>query len=89
MERALLLTNKEELLLSGGVAQSKRLGEMVNLMAKPHNVKVFIAPAELNADNGAMIALVAEKMINCGMKFSIDDCNINQKYRIDTAKIGW
>lgn len=88
-ERALLLTKKKELLLSGGVAQSKRLGEMMRLMAKQHKVAVYIAPNELNADNGAMIALVGEKMLKHGMKFDVKDCDINQKYRIDTAKVAW
>ncbi len=88
-ERALLLTKKREILLSGGVAQSKRLGEMMRLMAEPHAAKVFVAPNELNADNGAMIALVAEKMLQSGMKYSTKDCNTKQKYRIDTAEIRW
>lgn len=88
-ERALLLTKKKEILLSGGVAQSKRLSEMMRLMALPHNVYVHAAPNELNADNGAMIALVAEKMIKSGIKHSIDACDINQKYRIDSVKVAW
>lgn len=88
-ERALLLTKKKEILLSGGVAQSKRLGEMMRIMAEPHGTEVFVAPNELNADNGAMIALVAEKMLESGMKYSINDCDIKQKYRIDTVEILW
>jgi N6-L-threonylcarbamoyladenine synthase len=88
-ERALLLTKKREILLSGGVAQSKRLSEMMRLMAKQHNTTVSVAPNEYNADNGAMIALVAEKMIQHNMKFTFEQCDINQKYRIDKAELGW
>jgi N6-L-threonylcarbamoyladenine synthase len=88
-ERALLLTKKKEILLSGGVAQSKRLNEMMRLMASPHKVSIHTAPNELNADNGAMIALVAEKMLNSGIKENLDNCDINQKYRIDSVKVAW
>lgn len=88
-ERALLLTKKKDILLSGGVAQSKRLNEMMRLMASPHKVHIHTASNELNADNGAMIAIVAEKMLNSGIKQSIEKCDINQKYRIDSVKVAW
>jgi N6-L-threonylcarbamoyladenine synthase len=86
-ERALLLTKKKELVLCGGVAQSERLKEMLNLVAKEHNIKFGVAPNEFNADNGAMIALVAENMFKSHIKISESDCIVNQKYRIDKAVI--
>lgn len=88
-ERALLLTKKKEMLLSGGVAQSKRLNEMLNMVAESHGAKVYTAPNEYNADNGAMIALVAEKMLENGLVTPMSKCDTNQKYRIDSVKIPW
>ena len=88
-ERALLLKNKKELALCGGVAQSKRLKEMLRVMAGSHKARFCVAPDEFNADNGAMIALVAEKMFEAGMKARIERCTINQRYRIDSVRIGW
>lgn len=88
-ERALLLTKKRDILLSGGVAQSKRLNEMLNVVASSHRAKVHTVANEYNADNGAMIALVAEKMKKSGKHYSTDRCDINQKYRIDSVEIGW
>ena len=88
-ERALLLKGKKELILCGGVAQSKRLREMLDIMAASHNAKFCVAPNEFNADNGAMIALVAEKMLEAGVKARIERCTINQKYRIDSVRIEW
>ncbi len=88
-ERALLLTKKREILLSGGVAQSKRLSEMMNLIAKAHSFRMYNAPNEYNADNGAMIAVVAEKMLDAGMQKPIEKCDINQKYRVDSAEVRW
>ncbi|MFA6035941.1 MAG: KEOPS complex N(6)-L-threonylcarbamoyladenine synthase Kae1, partial [Candidatus Micrarchaeia archaeon] len=55
-ERALALTEKREVLACGGVAQNKRLCQMLGLMAREHGARFATAPAEFNADNGAMIA---------------------------------
>ena len=86
-ERALLLTKKKEIILCGGVAQSTRLQEMLRLIAKEHNTKFAVAQNEFNADNGAMIALVAEKMFRANQKIKEADCTVNQKYRVDKAII--
>jgi glycoprotease/Kae1 family metallohydrolase len=88
-ERALLLTGKRELVLCGGVAQSARLVEMIREMAEPHSVSIGIAPDEYNADNGAMIAMVAERMLRAGMVPAAKECTIRQRYRIDQARVGW
>jgi glycoprotease/Kae1 family metallohydrolase len=88
-ERALMLTKKNTVLLCGGVAQSKRLRQMVSLMVMSHGVRSFAAPDEYNADNGAMIAVVAEKMLANGMGQRLDCCDINQRYRVDSAEIRW
>ena len=57
-ERALAHTEKKEILLTGGVAQSKRLQKMMEQMSKKHDAKFYAPPGELCGDNGAMIALV-------------------------------
>ncbi len=88
-ERALMLTNKKELAICGGVAQSSRLREMLNAIAEEHSVRFGFAPNEYNADNGAMIALVAEKMMASGRRYSPDECGINQKYRADAFEVTW
>ncbi|MEM0106988.1 MAG: KEOPS complex N(6)-L-threonylcarbamoyladenine synthase Kae1 [Candidatus Micrarchaeaceae archaeon] len=88
-ERALMLLKKKELEVCGGVAQSTRLKEMLRLMAKEHGIRFGCAEDEYNADNGAMIAVVAEEMQKAGMKFTLGDCTVNQKYRIDNVRIEW
>jgi len=62
LERALFLTRKDELVLCGGVAQSERLKSMLESISKAHKIKFGVAANEFNADNGAMIAIVAENM---------------------------
>ncbi len=89
MERALFLTMKKDVTLCGGVAQSRRLQEMLRTMAESHGTRFFVAPNEYNADNGAMIALVAEKMHASGSKQNAAACTIDQKYRIDSVRVTW
>ncbi|MEM0150048.1 MAG: KEOPS complex N(6)-L-threonylcarbamoyladenine synthase Kae1 [Candidatus Micrarchaeaceae archaeon] len=86
-ERALLLTGKKELVMSGGVAQSARLKKMLGIVAASHRAKFYVAPNEFNGDNGAMIALVAEKMHMSGARYKPKDCTIEQKYRIDRVRL--
>jgi N6-L-threonylcarbamoyladenine synthase len=88
-ERALLLTNKREFILCGGVAQSVRLRQMLKIMTGSHGARFFVAENEFNSDNGAMIALVAERMLDRDIKPRMDQCTINQKYRIDTVRLSW
>lgn len=84
-ERALLLTDSKELCVCGGVAQSKRLREMLGILSKSHGIRFGYAPDQFNADNGAMIALVAEKVLKHGASVPARKCGINQRYRIEDA----
>lgn len=55
-ERAVAHTNKDEVLLVGGVAANKRLQEMVSIMCKERGAKFFVVPQEYSGDCGSMIA---------------------------------
>ncbi len=87
IERAMLLTNSRELCACGGVAQNTRLKEMLGLIASDHNARIGYAENEFNADNGAMIAFVAERMLKKGLQEHLDKCGIEQRYRIDRATV--
>lgn len=86
-ERVLLLSNKKELCVCGGVAQSKRLKEMLSMVCSDHRLRFGYAKDEYNADNGAMIAFTAEKLLSSGYQASLDDCDILQRYRIENAVV--
>ncbi len=86
-ERALFLTRKREIVLCGGVAQSERLQDMLKRISNIHKLRFGVAPNEFNADNGAMIAIVAERMFKTGLKIPDSECTTNQKYRIDKTVI--
>ncbi|MDE1827728.1 MAG: tRNA (adenosine(37)-N6)-threonylcarbamoyltransferase complex transferase subunit TsaD [Candidatus Micrarchaeota archaeon] len=86
-ERALLLTRSKELCVCGGVAQSARLREMLAMVAKENGARFGFAANEFNADNGGMIAFLAERMLKSGMDSKIEQCGVEQRYRIDRARI--
>ena len=85
-ERALALTRKKEVITCGGVAQNKRLQEMLKTMAEDWNCKFGVAPNEFNGDNGAMIAYTG---ILSGKKraLALEDCVPISKYRTDQFEI--
>ncbi len=89
VERTLLMSGKRWLLICGGVAQSLSLQYMMKSMASLHRIKFAVAPNEFNADNGAMIALVGEKMYRSGMPVNMGDAGTNQHYRIDKVELRW
>ena len=60
---------------------------MLASIAKAHRIKFGVAPNEFNADNGAMIAIVAERMFKSGMSIPFSECGVNQRYRIDKSLV--
>ena len=89
LERALYYTNKNEILLAGGVARNDRLRSMVSLMAKDAGYKAYLTDKKYCMDNGAMIAQAGLLMYNSGTRMNIMDTKINQKYRIDEVYAPW
>ncbi len=86
-ERALMLTKGRAIGVCGGVAQNSRLAEMLGRVAKEHRVGFGRAADEFNADNGAMIAFVAEKMLKASFSRDIGSCSVKQRYRIDDVEV--
>ena len=56
VERAMAHTDKQELLLVGGVGANKRFCEMLDIMCQERGAKFFKVPMSLAGDQGAMIA---------------------------------
>lgn len=88
-ERALAHTEKEEVLLGGGVAMNRRLQEMVRLMAEDRGAAFFIPPGGLLVDNGAMIAFTGLEMYRAGITTPVSDSRINQNFRTDDVEVLW
>ena len=89
LERAIYTTGKREILLTGGVARNGRLREMISILAKEANCKVFETPVEYCMDNGSMIAQAALMMYQNGIRHNLEDTSVDQKFRIDQAPAPW
>lgn len=88
-ERAVAHTEKEEVVLVGGVAANNRLREMLKIMAEDRGVKFFVPPYDLCRDNGAMIAYTGLLMYKAGITFKIEDTIVNQRFRTDEVEVTW
>ena len=88
-ERAVAHTEKREVMLTGGVAANRRLGEMLRLMAREHHAKFFVPPMELCADNGAMIAWTGILAYKHGVKQKLEETGTKQRWRTDEVDIPW
>lgn len=88
-ERAMAHVDKNEILLGGGVAQNKRLQSMVSTMANDRSAEMFVPPGDLCVDNGAMIAWTGYLMHDSGLRMSIDNTIVRQRYRTDEIDVPW
>ncbi|MEE8168296.1 MAG: bifunctional N(6)-L-threonylcarbamoyladenine synthase/serine/threonine protein kinase [Candidatus Hydrothermarchaeales archaeon] len=88
-ERALAYTEKEELMLVGGVGANGRLQEMLRTMSEEHGARFLVPDKEVLGDNGAMIAWLGILMYNSGIRHEIGDTAVKQKYRTDEVEVTW
>jgi len=88
-ERAMAHIGKDEVLLGGGVAQNKRLQEMISIMAEDRGAEMFVPDRRLCIDNGAMIAWLGYIMHNSGIRMGIEDTAVRQRFRTDEVEVVW
>jgi len=87
-ERALAHLKCTEVLLTGGVANNKRLREMVTLMAEEHDAESGV-PKGFCGDNGVMIAMLGKKMFDAGCGMKIEESIVLPKQRTDDVEVVW
>jgi len=88
-ERALAHTEKEELLLTGGVAANKRLRSVIASIAEEHGASPRFVPQGYAADNGAMIAWTGVLAYESGVRTPIESSYIDSRWRLDEVEISW
>jgi N6-L-threonylcarbamoyladenine synthase/N6-L-threonylcarbamoyladenine synthase/protein kinase Bud32 len=88
-ERAMAHLDNAEVLLGGGVARNARLQEMVARMAVDRGAEMFVPPGDLCIDNGAMIAWTGLQMYRGGVRVTIEDTVVNQRFRTDEVRVTW
>ena len=88
-ERAMAHTGKNEVLVTGGVAANSRFKEMLRIMARERGAKFYTVPKEYSGDNGTMIAWVGALMLKSGIKQSVSESRVEQKFRTDEIDVPW
>jgi len=62
---------------------------MVDRMARGRDARMFVPPAELCIDNGAMIAWTGLLMHKAGVRMSVEDTVVDQRFRTDEVDAVW
>ncbi|MCD6403781.1 MAG: N(6)-L-threonylcarbamoyladenine synthase Kae1 [Nanoarchaeota archaeon] len=88
-ERAMAHCNKDELLLTGGVAADKRLRKKAEIMTKERGAKFFVPNLQYCRDNGAMIAWLGLLMYEHGFRQKLEDTKVKQRWRTDEVEVNW
>jgi len=88
-ERAIAHTEKNQVLLGGGVAANQRLRDMVKMMAEDRGARFFVPRKDLCIDNGAMIAWLGYLMFQSGIRIKLNETIIDQRFRTDMVKVTW
>ncbi|MDR0335398.1 MAG: bifunctional N(6)-L-threonylcarbamoyladenine synthase/serine/threonine protein kinase [Methanomassiliicoccaceae archaeon] len=88
-ERAMAHVGKHEVLMGGGVVQNARLRAIVSQMAEERGAKMYVPVPRLCIDNGAMIAWLGHLMHASGVRMTIDDTKVEQRFRTDDVNVTW
>jgi len=88
-ERALAHTEKQEILLTGGVAANRRLQSMLRIIADEHSARFCVVPKEFALDNGAMIAWTGILAHRHGMTVPVERSLVKLKWRLDEFHVPW
>lgn len=89
-ERALSFTRKKELMVVGGVAANRRLGEMLSAAAGRHGAAFHECPSQFAGDNGAQISWTAlQEYRSTGKSVRLEKSYVRQSWRLDSVKVSW
>ena len=88
-ERALSHTEKDEVMLCGGVSANSRLREMLKIMAEERGAKFYLPKMKYCGDNGAMIAWLGLLTCENSGPISVGESSIIQRFRTDEVEVPW
>lgn len=89
LERTLILSSKNEILVVGGVSVNEVLVNKIESMAKLHSARVHGTPVEYSGDNGAMIAYTGLMLLQNNIVVEPDKAFIKQRWRLDEVELPW
>ena len=79
----------QEVIITGGVAASTRLKEMLEVMCKERGSKLSVIPRNYAGDCGAQIAWAGILAYNSGTKVSVEESWVKQSWRLDRVDVKW
>jgi len=88
-ERALAFSEKKEVLVTGGVAANSRLKDMLDIMCRERDSKLYIIPREKSGDCGLQIAWTGILAYQAGVTIPIDESFVKQSWRLDRVDAPW
>jgi len=88
-ERAMAHTNKNEVLITGGVAASRKLKNMMKKMCRQREGKCYVVPKEFAGDNGAMIGWNGILAYKSKQQTNIKKSEIRKDWRTDEVDVTW
>ncbi len=89
VERAMAHADKDEVLLTGGVAANKRLQKMLETMCEERDADFYTVPHELAGDNGAMMAWLGILKYRASGEDKLEETNFIQNWRTDDVEVEW
>ena len=88
-ERALSLTDADELVLGGGVGQNDRLQGMLREMCAQRGAAFYAPEDRFLRDNAGMVALLGAKMYAAGDTLAVAESGIDADFRPDEVPVTW
>jgi len=88
-ERALSLTDADELVLGGGVGQNQRLQSMLAEMCAQRGAEFYAPDSRFLRDNAGMIAILGARMYAAGDTIPVEESGIDSDFRPDQVDVTW
>lgn len=89
VERSLVQTRKDEVLVAGGVAANSRLKDMIRSVAEDHGASFHPVPVEYSGDCGAQIAFSGLFAFEKGVSVRVDESHVRPRWRLDEVDVPW
>lgn len=88
-ERSLAHTEKEEVLLVGGVASNSVLRRKLEIIAEEHSASFRAVDSKFAGDCGAQISWTGVLAFGCGLFVEIGRSQVKPRWRLDEVDIPW
>lgn len=89
VERSLVQTRRNEVLIAGGVAANSKLKDMIRSVAEDHGASFHPVPLEYSGDCGAQIACSAWSMKHHARAVATSESIVIPRWRIDEVDVPW